>query len=88
MAWLCALQRRYDEAVDWFARARVVLEEESARPLRARTDLEEARMYARRGAAGDRDRALRLLDTATVQFRALKMTGWIPRAEELAAELR
>ncbi len=88
MAWLSALQGRHDEAVDWFAKARVVLDEEGARPLRARTDYEEARMVARRDAPGDRDRALRLIDVALDRFRALAMTGWIARAESLGGTLR
>ena len=36
LARLCALQGRYDEAVEWFARARTVLDEQGARPLRAK----------------------------------------------------
>ncbi len=38
-------------------------------------------MYARRGAAGDLDRAWPLVDAALVQFRSLDMPGWIRRAE-------
>src|SRR5262249_11968927 len=34
LAHLCALQRRYEEAVEWFAAARTVLDEQGARPLR------------------------------------------------------
>jgi tetratricopeptide (TPR) repeat protein len=83
MACLCALQGRHDEAVEWFARARAVLEEQGARPLRAITDFDEALMYIRRGAPGDRERASPLLDAALQQFRALGMTGWIKRAESL-----
>jgi len=83
LARLCALQGRYDEAVEWFARARAVLEEQGARPLRAITDFDEALMCVRRGAPGDRERASPLLDTALQQFRALGMTGWIRRAESL-----
>ena len=66
----------------------MVLDEEGSRPLRARTDYEEARMVARRDAPGDRDRALGLIDVALDQFRALGMTGWIARAESLAGTLR
>src|SRR5262249_7790541 len=55
MARLCALQHRYDEAVDWFAKARAVLDDQGARPLRAIVDYDEALMYARRDAAGDRE---------------------------------
>ena len=81
IARLCALQRRYDEALGWFAQARVVLEEQGARPLRAITDYDEALMYLRRGDAVDRARAQPLMDTALKQFREIGMTGWIRRAE-------
>jgi hypothetical protein len=53
LARLCALQGRYDEAVEWFAKSRAVLEEQGARPLRAIADFDEAWMYIRRGALGD-----------------------------------
>jgi class 3 adenylate cyclase/tetratricopeptide (TPR) repeat protein len=81
MAHLCALQRRYDEAVDWFAQARAVLDAQGARPLRAIVDFDEALMYHRRAAAGDTDLMQRLLEPALQQFRALQMTGWVKRAE-------
>jgi len=84
LAHLCALQDRYEEAVEWFAQARRVLEEQEARPLRAIVDYDEALMYERRGAAGDRERAAPLLAAALEQFRAIGMTGWIKRAEEFA----
>jgi len=83
LARLSALQQRHDEAVEWFAKARAVLDEQSARPLRAITDFDEAWMYLRRGVPGDRERAASLLDAALQQFRALGMTGWIRRAERL-----
>jgi hypothetical protein len=83
LARLCALQGRVDEAVDWFGRARTVLDEQGARPLRAIVDYDEALMYARRGAAGDAERAQSLVDAALAQFRTLGMPGWIRRAEAL-----
>ena len=82
LARLCALQRRYDEAVDWFAKARVVLEERGARPLRAITDYDEGLMYLRRHQQGDAERARPLMEAAARQFRALEMTGWIKLSEE------
>jgi len=85
LARLCALQGRYDEAIEWFAKARDVLDEQGARPLRAIVDYDEALMYARRGDAGDRERAHRLLEAALAQFRAIGMPGWIRRAEHLLA---
>ena len=86
MAWLSALRGDHDEATLWFAKARPVLEEEGGRPLRALVDYDEARMFMRRGAAGDAERARDLLDTALRQFRAIEMTGWITRAEALLQE--
>ena len=84
MARLCALQGRYDEAADWFAQARTVLDEQGARPLHAIVDLDEAQMYLRRAAAGDHELARPLLAAAREQFRSLGMTGWLQRAEQLA----
>jgi tetratricopeptide (TPR) repeat protein len=83
MAWLCALQGRPDEAREWFAKARVVLGEQGARPLRAITDFEEARMHARLGSRGDRARGLALLDAADPEFAAIGMPGWLRRSQEL-----
>jgi tetratricopeptide (TPR) repeat protein len=82
---LCALQERHEEAVDWFAQARTVLDEQGARPLRAIVDYDEALMYARRDGPGDRECARPLLAAARAQFRALGMPGWIRRAETLQA---
>src|SRR5262249_36640525 len=82
---LCALQQRHDEAIEWFAKARTVLDEQGARPLRAIVDYDEALMYARRAAPGDHDRARPLIDAALRQFRPLGMPGWIRRAEALLA---
>ncbi|MDP9238524.1 MAG: AAA family ATPase [Chloroflexota bacterium] len=87
LARLCALQGRYDEASRWFADARRVLEEDGARPLRAIVDYDEALMYARRPADGDRERALPLLDAAMRQFGDIGMTGWTRLGEELRASL-
>ncbi len=88
MAWLRALEGRIDEAREWFARARDMLDEEGSRPLRAQVDLQEARMYARRGAPGDRARALELCDVALAQFEPLGLDGWISRTQDLQRELR
>jgi hypothetical protein len=87
LALTCALLGRFDEAIHWFAQARVVLEEQGARPLRAITDFEEARMHARRGTAGDLGRALALLDAARGPFESIGMPGWLRRAEELRQQL-
>ena len=85
MARVSALQQRDDEALGWFAKARTVLDEQGARPLRAIVDYDEALMHARRDGPGDRERARPLLDAARAQFRALGMPGWIRRAETLQA---
>ncbi len=81
LAHLCALQGRHDEASEWFAKARKVLEEAGARPLRAIADYDEALMYLRRHQPGDTARALPLLEVAARQFRSLEMTGWLKLSE-------
>src|SRR5262249_24579644 len=86
MAQLCALTGRPGEAPQWFARARAILDEQGARPLRALVDLDEAWMEIRRGPHGDRGRARTLLDATTEQFQAIGMPGWIERAEALRAQ--
>jgi tetratricopeptide (TPR) repeat protein len=87
LARLCALSGRFEEAAEWFAGARAVLEEQGARPLRAVADYDEALMYARRAADGDRERALPLLDAALAQFREIGMTGWVRRGEDLRKQV-
>ena len=86
LARLCALQGRYDEALEWFNKSRVVLEEQAARPLRAIADFDEALMYARRAALGDAERARPLLAAAIRQFESIGMTGWLRRARALAPQ--
>ncbi|MEX2245332.1 MAG: AAA family ATPase [Dehalococcoidia bacterium] len=83
MALLCALSGRFDEARDWFAKARTVLEEQGARPLRAIVDYDEGLMYVRRNGDGDAALARPLLEAALGQFREIGMTGWVRRAEDL-----
>ncbi|HEV8623086.1 MAG TPA: AAA family ATPase [Acidimicrobiia bacterium] len=82
-----ALQGRYDEATEWFARARKVLDEQGARPLRAVVDYDEALVHLRRGAPGDAEQARPLIEAALRQFRSIGMTGWVRRAEETSAGL-
>jgi DNA-binding SARP family transcriptional activator len=84
LALVCALDGRLDEADHWFAQARLVLEEQGARPLRAITDFDQALMYVR---AGRHSQARPALDAAIGQFQRIGMTGWLRRAEELAARL-
>jgi hypothetical protein len=87
LARLCALTGRFDEAREWFEKARHVLDEQGARPLRAITDFDEAWMEVRRGGAGDRQRALTLLDAARGPFESIGMPGWLRREEELRRQL-
>jgi hypothetical protein len=82
MARVRALQRRYAEGAEWFAKARAVLDVEGWRPLRAICDYDEALMYLRRGEPDDRERARPLLAAALQQFQTLGMTGWCRRAEQ------
>jgi len=63
-----------------------VLDEQGAWPLRALADFDEASMYLRRGGAGDHQRARPLLAAASDQFRAIGMTGWLRRVEQLSAD--
>ncbi|MBI1813806.1 MAG: AAA family ATPase [Deltaproteobacteria bacterium] len=83
LARVCALQGRCDEASQWFAAARTVLDEQGARPLRAIVDYDEALMYARRAVAGDNERIRALRAAALARFRRLGMPGWARRAEAL-----
>ncbi len=87
LARLCALQGRLDEAGEWFARAREVLDEQGARPLRAIADFDQSLMYFRAGNGAVPDKALTLLESAAAQFRLLGMSGWIRRAEQLNKDL-
>jgi DNA-binding SARP family transcriptional activator len=84
LARLCALDGRVEEADHWFAQARLVLEEQQARPLRAITDYDQALMLTR---AGRHRQAGPYLDAAVGQFHRIGMTGWLRRAEQLATLL-
>ncbi len=86
-ARLRALTGQHDDARAWFAEARRVLDGQGERPLRAICDHDEALMFVRRGEPGDTERAQHLLTAARRQFEELGMTGWIRRADELAARL-
>jgi DNA-binding CsgD family transcriptional regulator len=86
LARLCALQGRNDEALKWLAEARRVLEEQSALPLLAISDFDEALMCLRWGGTAT-DRIRPLLENAQRQFSSLGMTGWMRRAEETARSL-
>jgi tetratricopeptide (TPR) repeat protein len=81
LARLCVLQERYDEAIEWFARARSVLEEQGARPLLAIAEFDQGITFSRRGGLRDREEAGQHLHAAIEEFHALGMTGWLRRAE-------
>jgi DNA-binding SARP family transcriptional activator len=83
LARLCALDGRHDEASRWFAEARVALDAQGARPLRAIVDFDEALMYRR---AGRPDGARPLLEGAAAQFARLGMTGWLRRVGAVGVE--
>lgn len=82
LARLCAVDGRLDEAAHWFGQARTALEEQGAGPLRAITDFDEALMHARQGRHAS---ARPLLEAAAGQFQQIGMTGWLRRAEQVAA---
>ncbi|HBZ68240.1 MAG TPA: hypothetical protein DEP35_00155, partial [Deltaproteobacteria bacterium] len=87
LARLCGLTGRFEEARGWFDKARRVLDEQGARPLRAIVDFDEAWMEVRRGRAADRERALALLDAARGPFNSIGMPGWVRRADELRQQI-
>ncbi|MDQ3945707.1 MAG: hypothetical protein M3357_11260, partial [Actinomycetota bacterium] len=81
LARLCALGHRHDEARHWLAEARRVLTGQSARPLLAIADYDEALVEARDGNSA---RARALVEAARGQFGAIGMTGWMRKADELS----
>ncbi|HUA32006.1 MAG TPA: AAA family ATPase [Candidatus Binataceae bacterium] len=83
LARICALHKHYDEAVQWFDRSRLVLDEMGWQPLRAIVDYDQAVMYLRRSSDGDAARAQQYLKLAQEQFRRMGMTGFIKRVEAL-----
>ena len=87
MTWASAKAGVRRSASSKWANARHVLDEQGGRPLRAITDFDEAWMEVRRGGAGDRQRALALLDAAPGPFESIGMPGWLRRAEELRKQL-
>ena len=84
-ARLAALGGDTDDAGRWFSESRLVLDEAGARPLRAIADFDEALMHFRLGAHGGDGLRAGLLDAALRQFTELGMTGWLRRADTLAA---
>jgi class 3 adenylate cyclase/tetratricopeptide (TPR) repeat protein len=84
MARVCALQKRYDEAANWFDQAREALDDMGWQPLRAIADYDQGLMYLRHGGSEHATRAHHYLDMAAEQFDRLKMRGWTRRLEETA----
>ena len=81
---VCVLTGRFDEAREWFERARVVLDEEGSRSLRAIVDYVEAESIARRGMPAALGRVDALVASALERFREIGMSGWTRRAQELS----
>jgi class 3 adenylate cyclase len=63
--------RRWEEAERYFSEALAMHSRMGIRPLISRTQHDYARMLSARGAAGDRDKALKLLDAASITAEAL-----------------
>ena len=74
-------ERHFEVAIETEQRMR-------ARPWLAHAQHEFAAMLLARGAAGDSERALRLLEDALATYRALGMDAWAAQVEALAAGAR
>jgi hypothetical protein len=61
---LARLRVLHDEATEWFAKARLALDEHGARTLRAISDYDECVLYMRRSRADDDERAQPVPDAA------------------------
>jgi len=73
LARLAAVRGRDDEALDWFAKARTVLDEQGALPLSVVVDHDEAIVQLR---TGHRPEALTLRARALAAAETLAMSGW------------
>jgi class 3 adenylate cyclase/tetratricopeptide (TPR) repeat protein len=83
LARVCALQSKYDEASEWFERARRSFDTRGVRTLRALTDYDEGLMYFRRGSNSDTATGRHLAEVALEQFQNLGMTGWAAHATNM-----
>ncbi len=81
MARLCALDGRTAEALEWFDAARLVLDAQGARPLRAVVDHDQAVMFLR---VGDSSAAAPCVAASRAAFERLGMTGWSRRLSRAA----
>lgn len=80
-----ALLDRREQASEWFASAREMLDGSGQRPLRAIVDLDEAQMLAKTG-PNAYGRVVQLLDAAATAFTELGMPLWESRAISARAE--
>ena len=79
---VASVLERFDAAEQHFARAIETERMMKARPWRAHAQHDLAAMLLRRGAVGDDERALALLDEARDIYRELGMKSWAARASE------
>ncbi len=86
VARMAALLGDLDQAGDYFARARRLLQADGRRHLLAIVDHDEALSLRCRGSA-ERERALALLSSARAVFEQLGMGEWARRAQERAREV-
>jgi ATP/maltotriose-dependent transcriptional regulator MalT len=82
VARMAALQGEHAEAGRWFERARIALEADGRRPLRAIVDYDEALALLRAGSR-DTTRIAELRQAALDAIRALGMESWERRAQRL-----
>jgi hypothetical protein len=85
---LASVLERFDAAERHFALAIETERKMKARPWRAHAQHNFAALLLRRGAAGDHERALALLDEARDIYRELGMKSWVARTSEAARASR
>ena len=85
---LAAALRRFDEAEEHFDVAIEIEQRMRARPWLAHAQHELAAMLLARGAAGDMERAMALIEDTLATYRELEMDRWAARVEALAAGAR
>jgi hypothetical protein len=83
---LAATLGRRNEAIAYFQDATAANERMIFRPWLAHTQLDYARALLARNEAGDRARALSMLDEARTTYRTLNMHSWAEDATDLAEQ--
>jgi tetratricopeptide (TPR) repeat protein len=83
---LAATLGRRNEAIAYFQNATAANERMIFRPWLAHTQLDYARTLLARNEAGDRARALSMLDQARTTYRTLNMHSWAEDATDLAQQ--